>query len=320
MKSVVHANEADWKRARMNTIGASEIGVICGLSRFKSPYTLWCEKKGLIPAQEETIRLRTGHALEPMIAELYEDATGEKLFDPGHYTICAHDDYSWLTCTPDRVIASHIMGDWIPEKPVELKTMGRYYAKTVADGDAPDPYKIQIMTQMAILDCEVGDLACLIDNAEFEIYPFERHDRLIKGIVKQAKEFWDRLQNDDPPPVDGSYSTACSLALRWHRDNGECIELPEGAASCLDRLIELKAKIKELESEKGACENIIKAALGDATRGESWGLSVTWKQQKREGYIKVAEEYEDALLESNIPFKEVNGSQVRVLRTGGKSE
>ena len=96
--------------------------------------------------------------------------------------------------------------------------------------------------------------------------------------------------------------------------------MPEGAASCLDRLIELKAKIKELESEKGACENIIKAALGDATRGESWGLSVTWKQQKREGYIKVAEEYEDALLESNIPFKEVNGSQVRVLRTGGKSE
>lgn len=45
-REVTYNNEADWLCARLDGIGASEIGVVCGLSLFTgtSAYDLWMRK------------------------------------------------------------------------------------------------------------------------------------------------------------------------------------------------------------------------------------------------------------------------------------
>ena len=53
-----------------------------------------------------------------------------------------------------------------------------------------------------------------------------------------------------------------------------------GMAEQLEKLEEIKGKIKALEAEKGSVENIIKDALGEATEGEYGAYRVSWKNRE----------------------------------------
>ena len=68
----------EWHAARAELIGASDVPIILGLSTYKSAYTLWHEKAGLIqpkPVSPELQRKRDyGHYMEPYVARLFEEA------------------------------------------------------------------------------------------------------------------------------------------------------------------------------------------------------------------------------------------------------
>ena len=55
-----------------STITASEVSTILGVNPYKSAFTLYHEKVGELPYFEGNISTRAGHALEPLIAHLYE--------------------------------------------------------------------------------------------------------------------------------------------------------------------------------------------------------------------------------------------------------
>lgn len=285
MSSITYESREAWLAARRDSIGASESAAALGLCPWKSAYTLWAEKRGLIPPSEETIAMRVGSILEPLVADLYAQHTGRPVEIPPPFTVWAHPNYPFITCTPDRfTYRDDARG------PLELKTAGIHRAAEWRE-EPPQENQVQHQHQMFVLTMEWGSLAALVGNREFFSYDFERHDRFIKRMFRGLCEFWERVQDDDPPPVDGSDSTARTLSLLHPRDTGEIIPLSPNAKVLVERLAELKEKEKEISEEKQLCENMIKEEMGYASFGELPDCRVSWKWQSRKEHVVKASEF-----------------------------
>ena len=53
-----------WLAERRKTIGGSDAAGIVGLSRYATPYTVWADKTGRLPEQEDNEAMRQGRDLE----------------------------------------------------------------------------------------------------------------------------------------------------------------------------------------------------------------------------------------------------------------
>jgi predicted phage-related endonuclease len=200
--------------------------------------------------------------------------------------------------------------------PVELKDIGHNISQQMRDGEPPLTYQAQVQAQMAILEAEKADLACFMDGRDFEVFRFERNDRFIKAMLAEVAEFHERLQEGNPPPVDGHPSTRAALAMLHPDDNGATVQFSQKAIEAAVALDIVKMRLKELDAVKTLHENVIKAEIGDATFGEAPGLRYSWKTQERAGHLKLpdTDEVRAQLAKAGLEFKESKGSKFRVLR------
>ena len=69
----------EWLYDRLKGIGGSDVGAVLGLNKYKSAYTLWAEKCGLLQDEEEDNEaMRVGRDLEQYVADRFTEATGKK--------------------------------------------------------------------------------------------------------------------------------------------------------------------------------------------------------------------------------------------------
>ena len=71
-------NRAEWLEERRAGIGGSDVPGILWISPYASPYTVWADKLGLLPAQEYTEAMRQGTDLESYVAARFCEETGLK--------------------------------------------------------------------------------------------------------------------------------------------------------------------------------------------------------------------------------------------------
>ena len=319
-KDIDAMNHEQWLESRKKSIGASEIASVLGLNKYKSAYTLWAEKCGLVEPVNETIPMRVGHALEPLIARLYEEQTGRPLTDPGDYAITAHPEYPFLTATCDRLV----MDGPLVERVVELKSMNERAAAELAE-DAAIAHQCQLQQQMAVTGAALGDIAVLVGNRELRVFEYARNDRFIETVlIPQAVHFWKHVETQTPPEVDESLSTADTLKKLHPADTGEIVGVDENLVASYLRV---SAQIKELESEKQLWENRLRAAIGDATFGEADGYQVSLKTQGKSGGCSIAWKTEEekavihsALSARGIAHKISEPTTYRVLRVKEKND
>ena len=67
---------AEQLATRSTGLGGSDAAVACGVSRWKTPYQLYLEKRGEVPPIEQTEPMRWGHLLEPLVRQEYSERTG----------------------------------------------------------------------------------------------------------------------------------------------------------------------------------------------------------------------------------------------------
>jgi predicted phage-related endonuclease len=98
-------------------------------------------------------------------------------------------------------------------------------------------------------------------------------------------EFWEMVTNRVSPPVDGSDSTADTLARRYPEDDGVLIDLPNEAIQWdqdrLESVVERDSAVADIQD----IDNHIKDLMGDASIGmlpDGSGM-YTWKTQERAG-------------------------------------
>jgi len=304
--------ESEWLARRRHTIGASDVATICGLNPYKSPYRLWAEKTGKVEPEPASLPAKVGKALEPLIAQEYEERTGRVLVDPGDFTIYRHPEFSWLSCTPDRIAFEHDNARACYGA-VEMKSIGEMAARDMKE-DAKIEHQIQLQIQLACMELDRGDIIALIGNRKVEIFSFERHDAAITKALTMCQRFYENVCLGIEPAVDGTRSTAETLFLLHPDDNGGEVQFSESAYEAAVCLEETKKKLQLLEEQKTRFENILKQELGDNTFGQFLDTRYSFKTQERKGYCKVDLKHLDELEKQGFEPNVSLGSKFRVLR------
>ncbi len=268
----VRQRTPEWLAARLEGIGASEASAAIGVSPWQSPIGLWAEKLGLTPPQAETLPMRIGSELEPLIARLYTEQTGAKVRRVN--MLRQHPTHPFMLASIDRRAGKRL---------VELKysLRGTGYGEPGTD-EVPDEVLVQVLHQMAVSDVDEADVAAIIGGRQdVQIYPIRRSAEAEAAIVEREAEFWDHVQSRTEPPLDGSEATLRALAAIYPRDDGEVLEADADVGLSLVSYHVSSQAIAAAEEQKAAARARIEAFMGTASKLVAPGVgSVTWKTAK----------------------------------------
>lgn len=275
------SHDTDWIDKRNLGIGSSDAAAMLGESPWKSAFGLWAEKAGHVEPEDlsSSELIFWGNELEGAILAGYEKRTGRPVRPAGK--LLRSTVYPWAQCTLDGETKVSSDADWTI---LEVKNTNEFAGEAWAEG-APEHYRIQAHHQMLVTGTSMATIAVLIGGSHLAWQDIERDEMLIRRLVHVGERFWQRVQNDDPPPIDGSAQAAKDLLRMYPRDSGEVVDLPSELEAAATRVIDLRARRTDLEKELKAAENALKAAMKDATEGHlPSGLTVTLKAQDRAGY------------------------------------
>lgn len=184
----------EWHELRAQTLGASDVAAVLGLSEWGTPLSVYMQKKGVrseIPANLAYF----GHALEPVIADWIEHEHPEVGTVLDGFS-ARSKKWPWLAATLDRS-AVHYDEEVIP---IELKTSSAFSRDKWEDG-VPYVYQVQVQTQMAVVGAPYAWLAVLHGGNEPELYRIDRDDDFIDNhLIPKTRDFWEQHVLKDVPP------------------------------------------------------------------------------------------------------------------------
>jgi putative phage-type endonuclease len=247
---------ADWLALRRQGLGSSDAPAVVGVSPYRTPLRLWAEKVGLLEP-EETEAMRWGRLLEPVVADEYARAAEIELWAP--MALYQHHEHAWMLATPDRLATQAR-----PEVVVEIKVRGAW-----VDQDLPPHYVIQVQHQMAVLGLERATVVVLVAGQRLVWAHVERDDAMIRDLIEREREFWRRVELNDPPPSVAEDRTQGVLSKLYPKDSGRKVYLPyvrrlrgwSDAAQSLRRGSRRRCETRQLASCRAAVR-IVGASCG----------------------------------------------------------
>jgi putative phage-type endonuclease len=276
----------EWHDARRLGIGASEVAAICGVHPYTSALDTYLRKRGLIPDIEDNDAMRMGRKLEPVIISEFVERTGLEV-KRAPCPLFRHPEYPFILATPDAELVN--------DELVEAKSMAWHSAQTLGEegtDDIPYHFVMQAQQQMAVMGRDVCHVAVLVDGRDFRHHPVYRNEKLIALMIVRVTEFWERVQNADPPPPDWNHARTPELIKQMFPvTEGKLVELPSDVAELRIRYKSVTAQIGELEKESKSIDAQIRHAMGDASVARFPGYefelarsTVTIKERVQEGY------------------------------------
>jgi len=249
----------EWHQFRAEVIGSSDVAAVLGVG-FKSAYTLWHEKRGLIAPLPVPPKMRRkyayGHHMEPFIVDIFNEE---------HHGLVAqiengswyHAERAWQGCNPDSMIwqADGAGGGVIGL--AELKTF-----PTLADweGGPPAGYVAQLLWQVDTFGLPGGWLAGYANlSGDYVDYYYEA-DPFTAGAVRQKVR--DFFNSEEPPEIDGSFGTYETIRrLNPSLERGVEVEIPEDIA---ERYLAAAAAYKFADGEMNKWKGHLLAHMGTA--------------------------------------------------------
>ena len=245
----VHAaNEEEWRKIRAKSIGGSDAAAILGLNPYKSAYALWMEKTGKVIPEDvsgkEAVRL--GNDLEDYVAKRFMEATGKKVRRENNTIF--RDDLPFAHANYDRLVVGEKAG-------LEIKTTNALHLSKFKNGEFPANYYVQAVHYLMVSGLERWYLAVLVLGVDFKVFTIERDEDEIAALEAAERDFWEMVETDTPPELDGSVSTEEALNAEFPQsDPDEEVDLTGNAAD-LALLEECDRQIKDLEERKTAAKN-----------------------------------------------------------------
>ncbi len=272
--STAKLTKEEWMDLRASTIGGSDASTILGLNPWKSPYALFLEKTSKVIPEDisgkEAVRLGTD--LEEYVAKRFTEVTGKKVRRE-NYTIF-RDDMPYAHANYDRLVIGENAG-------LECKTTNALHLSKFKNGEFPANYYCQCVHYMMISGAERWYLAVLVLGIDFKVFCIERDEGEIEALRAAEADFWDMVQADTPPELDGSTSTLDALNAEFpHSEPGDSVDLT-GNYTDLTIIDECNQQIKALEEKKSNAQARIMQSLGTSERGNCGAYSVSWKSQSR---------------------------------------
>lgn len=279
----------EWLGERRKGIGGSDAGAILGLNPYKSAYTLWGEKIGMIPDEvPDNEAMRLGRDMEQYVAERFSEATGKKVQRSGYSFESTANPF--MRANVDRFLVSENAG-------LECKTANALTHTDYEGGDIPPSYYAQCYHYMAVTGADAWYIAILVMGKGFYWHRIERDEGEIQALVESEKEFWQLVQDRKPPVLDGSDSTKETLIYKDQplEDETNVRDLDDIAELLEER--ESAAKQEKTAADyKKLLDNKIREAMGPYQKGRFDRYSVTYKPRRSSSVDKelLKEAYPDA--------------------------
>lgn len=264
-------SHSDWLKARTAGIGGSEAGVLAGVNKWASPMKVYLDKIGQGEKVEENERMYWGNVLEDVVAREFSLRTGLKTQRKN--AILQHPEYDFMLANVDRLIIDKERGTGI----LECKTTSEYGKGEWEEDNLPDSYYLQIQHYLGVTGLSYGAIAVLIGGNRFKYHFVERDEEIINTLIELEKNFWENNVIKRVPPLpDGSDNAGELLNMMYPESNGKEIELNDQKEN-LERLVEVKEAIKELQTEQKKMEQLIKKDMGENEIAFVEGNKITWK-------------------------------------------
>jgi putative phage-type endonuclease len=285
VESLEGVSREQWLAMRRTGISGTDVAAILGQSPWANPIDVFLDKTGAAEMKTESIAMKVGNALEPMIADHYSETTSLHLIQPG---FLRRADLSWMVANPDRIailpsdIGNHKLG-W--GHVLEIKTArgrGTEWGEPGTD-DIPTQYLMQVAWYLAVADLAFADVSVYFKGSDkIEEYRIHRDTSLEAIMIDRADTFWRKhILTGIAPPVDGSDRCAEWIARR-HPRNVEPLRV--GTFEEIEigmRLAKAIAASKATEAEVEECKNLLKQAIGDSEGIDLGEIGkITWKNTK----------------------------------------
>lgn len=277
------ATHEEWLKEREYGIGASEVGAIIGLSPFETPFSLWLKKTKQVPRDEENVAMKMGHLLEPVVAQLWEEATGQKVIKASAADIIyVHPERDFMRATPDRIVRGR-------KKLLEIKT-----TVSGVDKDEIHPHWLaQVQYQMYVTGIHDADLAWLVQGRYFDYVNIPYDEEFANFIAERVTEYWNEnvVGGNEPDPISVE-----DFAFKGS-EPGSTIDADDKSLGELVSLYKLSATLNEEEAEANKLKDAIKLYMGEA---ESLVLDgavlATWKSGARGRTFRLKEKNIEGLV------------------------
>lgn len=249
-------------------IGGSDIAVIMGESRWKTPYRLWAEKTGKIeiPDLSNNEAVEMGNRLEQFVAEIFCDRTGKQVRRQAK--TYKHSEYPFLVAHIDRLITGS-------DELLECKTCSAYKLEEW-ENKIPKEYILQVIWYLGITGRKRAWIACLIGGQKFEYKAVDFDSELFDMMVIKAVNFWDMVQKDISPLIEAQDGE--TLQEVYPTSNEEMIEMQE-INDRVSYLQELKMHRDEMNGEIKEIETELKSIIQDKAGIITPQYKITWKSQ-----------------------------------------
>ena len=251
-----------WLDYRRTVITATDIPVLLGLSPWRCEADV-ADEKLYGSAVEPNLRMRVGSALEPLIADEYERATGRRVRRVRG--MLRHRDIEWAAASPDATVVGE-------RRLVEFK---RSTSRTrFADG-MPQDIEAQVAWQLGVSGYPVADIAVLLGDDDLVVTEQRADAALFDNLVAVAADFRRRLGEGGP------FARSEERIRRDHpADDGTAIEADNDTAEAVRALLALRSSIARLEDDEKRLKAAIEARMGDAALMTGPGFRVSWKRTK----------------------------------------
>ena len=247
----------EWLEVRRKTIGGSDAAAIVGLSSYGSPYTVWANKTGRLSDSEDNEAMRQGRDLEEYVARRWREATGKAVRRCN--AILYNSQYPYAHADIDRAVVGENAG-------LECKTTSTLNVRQFHGVEFPEQYYVQCVHYMAVTGADRWYLAVLVLGKGFYTFVLERNQDEIDALMVAEKDFWDLVEQDIPPVLDGMEATGEALQAIYPSSNGGSIQL-FGRESLLSEYFTLKDEAQLLEEKMAKIINTIQEDMQDSETG-----------------------------------------------------
>lgn len=266
--------DGDPSKDRDKFVGGSDAGTILGVNPWKSAYTLWAEKTGLIevPDISDKAAVWWGTMEEDIVAKRFEILENKKVRRSNKtYYI---KEYPFICAHVDRMVVGEKAG-------LECKTMTARNNIDLDSGEVPSQYYAQCQFYMLCTGLLIWYIAIKRDNHELYVIRIERDEEYIQSMLQAVIKFWECVQSKTPPEIDGSYSTQQTINVLYPAENAEDtkddpVPIPETISEALDAVKGIDEQIKALEVLKNARISTIKEWMGNNTVAIGNTYKLTW--------------------------------------------
>lgn len=274
MISTANMSREAWLEERRKSIGGSDAAAIVGMSRYASPYTVWMDKTGRLPEEEDTEEMRIGRDLESYVASRFEESSGKKVRKCNY--IMRNPAYPWAHADIDRRLVGEDAG-------LECKTTSTLDIRQFNGVDFPEKYYCQCVHYMAVTGLKRWYLAVLVFGRGFFTYVLERDEAEIKALMDAEMLFWQCVTEDTPPAPDGSDATTEALDSAFYGGDDERIDL-FGREALIDEYMQIRRQADALNERRREIENTLKLDMGQAERAACGAYNVSWKRQTQKTF------------------------------------